>query len=194
MSYRKIVLLAALCVALPQLALADSIDPVVAAYKKLQTAHFRTEMTVTDEKGKVTKGSSEYEGMDHVHSNMGGHEMVMLPGGTWMRINDKWTKSPMDMSAMVKKFAPMGEEMLQSAKNVRDEGPATFQGQPAHVYSFDTDTTMMGIHATGHNKVYLNGAGLMIGMEHDGEAMGHKSSSVQAITYDDSVHVQAPAG
>jgi hypothetical protein len=194
MAYHKTVLLAAICAGLPSFVLADSIDPVVAAYHKMQTAHFRAGMTMTDSKGKVTKGSSEYEGMERIHMNIDGQEMILLPGVTWMRTDGQWTKSPIDMSAMVKRMEPMGEEMLHNAKNVRDEGLTTFNGRTAHAYSMDVDMSMLGIRSTSHNKVYLNSTGQLIGMESNGEAMGHTSHAVQSITYDDSIRVQAPAG
>lgn len=175
-----------------QLAAAASMDAVIAAYHKMEGGHFRTEATITDDKGNVTNSKAEFETMERIHVVSPRSEIIMLPEGTWMRTGDKWMKPPIDMSAMVRNFRPMGEDMLRSAKNVTDNGMTTWQGQPAHSYTYDTDTAVMGIHATAHTTVYLSLAGSVLGSEADSEAMGHKSHTVQKVIYDESVRVHAP--
>ena len=41
-----------------------------------------------------------------------------------------------------------------------------------HAYSYDVDTTMMGIHVTSTNKIFINASGQIVHAESDGEAMG----------------------
>lgn len=171
---------------------AASMDAVIAAYHKMENGHFRTEATITDDKGAVTNSKAEFETMERVHVVSSRSEIIMVPEGTWMRTGEKWIKPPIDMSAMVKSFRPMGEDILRSAKNVTDNGVTAWQGQPAHSYTYDTDTTVMGIHATAHTVVYLSAAGSVLGSESDSEAMGRKSHTVQKVVYDESVRVHAP--
>lgn len=182
----------AVLLAASHIADAASMDPVIAAYHKMENGHFRTEAMITDDKGKVTNSKAEFETMERIHVTSPRSEIIMLPEGTWMRTGDKWMKPPVDMSALVKSFRPMGEDMLRAATNVTDNGTTTWQGQPAHSYTYDTDTTVMGIHASAHTTVYLSAAGTVLGSESDSEALGRKSHTVQKVIYDEAVRVHAP--
>src|SRR5258708_37813012 len=140
-------LLASLC---SLTASAASLDPVIAAYHKMDNAHFRSDTTSTDEQGTVTASKVEFETLDRIHLTSPRVEIIMLPGGTWMRTGGNWNKPPIDMSGMIKNYRPLGEEALRSAKNVIDNGMTVFQGQPAHSWTYDVDMAVMGIPAEPH--------------------------------------------
>jgi len=186
--------LLAACVATlaAQAAHADTLGTISAAHQKMALAHARMQTTITAEDGKVMHHSMEMDTIERLHITTDNVEFIALPEGTWIKRGGQWSKPPVDMSGMVKRFMPMAEETLHSAKNVSDDGTTTWNGQPVHAYSMDTDTTVMGMHATAHTKFYLNTAGLIVGSESDGVAMGHKSHTVQNISYDDAVRVHAP--
>ncbi|MCL2872763.1 MAG: hypothetical protein FWF41_07300 [Betaproteobacteria bacterium] len=197
MSWRQsVVLLVAFSAALSPLALAAPLDDVSAAMKKMENARYRAEMTITDEKGSVIKSVVEHDGPDRSHMKMDTHEMIMLPDARWMRAgNGKWMKSPSDPNRpnMKNSEASMRDKMLRNAKEVRDEGMTTFNGQAVRAYHADFDMDMGGLHVISHGRFYLNAAGQLVGSESDGEALGKKSHTVQKITYDNSIRVQAPA-
>jgi hypothetical protein len=69
---------------------------------------------------------------------------------------------------------------------------STWNGQPAHAYTYTIDTTIMGIHVTSTNKIFVNAAGQIVHAESNGEAMGKKSQTTQDIRYDESIRVKAP--
>jgi hypothetical protein len=184
--------LAALVVAPPQVSSAASIEPVSQAFQKLVQARSRSETTVTDDKGQVTHSRAEFDTFDRIHTVTDHGEFIVLPEGTWMKTGDNWTKPPVDMSGMIKRFLPGGDEVMRSAKNVSDDGMTTWQGQPVHAYSYDTDTVVMGAHAAGHSKSYINATGQIVGNETDSETRGKKIHSVQTVAYDDSIRVKAP--
>lgn len=171
---------------------AAPLDPVIAAYQKMSTAHFRSDTTSTDEKGTVNTSKAEFETLDRIHLTSPRVEIIMLPEGTWMRTGGAWNKPPIDMSGMIKSYRPLGEDALRSAKNVTDNGMTTFQGQPAHSWTYDVDMAVMGIHANSHITTYLSPAGEILGSESDGVALGHKTHSVQKVTFDNSIRVTAP--
>jgi hypothetical protein len=68
----------------------------------------------------------------------------------------------------------------------------TWNDEPAHAYRYSVDTTMMGIHMTSTNRIFVNSAGRIVHIESDGEAMGRKSHTTQDVKYDDSITVTAP--
>jgi hypothetical protein len=171
---------------------ATSIEPVAQEFQKLMHARSHSETTVTDEKGQVTRSRTDFDTYDRIHATTDHAEFVVLPEGTWMKTGGGWTKPPVDMSSMVRHFLPVSDEVVRSARNVSDDGMTTWQGQPAHAYTYDIDTMIMGIHATGHSKTYLDATGQIIGSEIDSVAMKKKTHTVQMITYDDSIRVKAP--
>jgi hypothetical protein len=178
--------------ALPVVAKADAMASISGAYQKMLKARSRAETTITDDKGKVTRSTTEFDTIERIHAKSDHGEFIVLPDGMWMKMGAEWSKPPVDMSGMIKKYLPLGEEVLHSAKNVTDDGATTWQGQPAHAFSYDTDTTVMSMHVSGHSKLYLNASGQVIGSETDSTAMGHKTHAVQNISYDDSIRVTAP--
>ena len=183
---------AAVLAALPALAGATSLEPVLQAFHKLGQSRVHSETTITDDKGKVIQTSADFDTLDRIHTKTDHGEFIILPEGSWMKMGGNWNQPPIDLRAMVKAFMPLGEDVIRTAKNVSDDGATTFNGQPAHAYSYDTDTTIMGMHITGHSKVYLSAAGLVIGSETDSVARGNKSHSVQNIRYDDTIRVKPP--
>jgi hypothetical protein len=119
--------------------------------------------------------------------------MIVVPEGTWMKTGKDWTHPPVDMSGMVKQFIPKSIDDIRAAtKNAADQGPMTWNGQSVHVYRYDVDTTMMGIHVTSTNRIFVNAAGQIVHVESEGEAMGRKSHTTQDIRYDDSIRVNPP--
>ncbi len=171
---------------------ADARDDVFKAYQKLMASRFAVDITTTGDSGAM-KSHGEYDTVERIHFKNDKMEMIVLPEGTWMKTGKDWMQPPMDMSGMVKQFIPKSIDDLRAVtKNVVDQGATTRNGQSVHAYSYDVDTTMMGIHVTSTNKIFVNASGQILFAESDGEAMGHKSHTTQDIHYDDSIRVNAP--
>ena len=172
---------------------ADARDEVFKAYQKMMGSKFAVDITTTSGDNTM-KSYGEYDTVDRIHFRNDKMEMVVIPEGTWMKTGGSWTKPPMDMGGMVKQFIPKSiDDMRAGTKSATDDGMTTWNGQPVHGYTYAIDTTMMGIHVTSTNKIFVNAAGQIVHAESEGEAMGHKSHTVQDIRYDDSIKVNAPA-
>ena len=172
---------------------ADARDEVFKAYQKMMGSKFTIDITTTTGSDTL-KSHGDYDTVDRIHFKNDKMEMIVLPEGTWMRTGDEWIKPPIDMGGMVKQFVPRSiEDMKAVTKSATDEGMTTWAGQPAHAYSYTVDTTMMGIHVTSTNKIFVNASGQIVHVESDGEAMGRKSHTTQDVRYDDSIKVAAPA-
>ena len=171
---------------------ADARDDVFKAYQKLMASRFAVDISTTGDSGTM-KSHGEYDTVDRIHFRNDKMEMIVVPEGTWMKTGQDWMQPPMDMSGMVKQFVPKSIEDLRGmTKNAADLGATTRNGQGVHAYSYDVDTTVMGIHVTSTNRIFLNAAGQIVHAESDGEAMGHKSHTAQDIRYDDSIRVTPP--
>jgi hypothetical protein len=171
---------------------ADAREDVFKAYQKMMGSRFSVDIT-TVSAGDTMKSHGDYDTVERIHFRNDKMEMIVIPEGTWMRTGKDWTKPPMDMGGMVKQFVPKSiEDMRAATKSASDDGMSTWSGQPVHAYTYEVDTTMMGIHVTSKNKIFVNAAGQIVHSESDGEAMGRKSHTTQDIRYDDSIRVAAP--
>ena len=171
---------------------ADARDDVFKAYQKLMASRFAVDINTTGESGTM-KSHGEYDTVDRIHFKNDKMEMIVLPEGTWMKTGKDWMQPPMDMSGMVKQFIPKSIDDLRAmTKNAADQGATTWNAQSVHAYSYDVDTTVMGIHVTSTNKIFLNGSGQIVHAESDGQAMGKKSHTTQDVRYDDSIRVNPP--
>jgi hypothetical protein len=170
----------------------DAREDVFKVYQKMMGARFSVDIT-TVSGNDTMKSHGDYDTVERIHFKNDKMEMIVLPEGTWMRTGKDWSKPPVDMGGMVKQFIPKSiEEMRAATKSATDDGMSTWNGQPVHVYSYRVDTTMMGIHVTSTNNIYVNAAGQIVHAESDGEAVGRKSHTTQDIRYDDGIKVVAP--
>lgn len=172
---------------------ADARDDVFKAYQKMMGSKFTIDINTTTGSDTL-KSHGEYDTVERIHFKNDKIEMIVLPEGTWMRTGKDWMKPPVDMSGMVKQFVPRSvDDMKAMTKSATDDGMTTFNGQPTHAYSYAVDTTVMGIHVTSTNKIFVDAAGQIVHVESDGEAMGRKSHTTQDVKYDDSIKVSPPA-
>ena len=170
----------------------DATDAVFNAYQKLMSSKFAADVTVVSG-GSTTRAHSEYDTVRRVHMKTDKMEMIVLPEGTWIRTGGQWTQPPIDMSGMVRQFLPQSTEDLRAmVRSASDAGTSTWNGKDVHVYAYEVNTTVMGIHVTSSNKLFVDASGKIVHAESSGEAMGKQSQTSQDITYDDGINVVAP--
>lgn len=173
-------------------AAADARTAVFDAYQKMMTSRFAVDITTASGNDTI-KSHGDYDTVDRIHFKNDRMEMIVIPEGTWLRTGGAWTQPAVDMSGMVKQFIPKSVDDIRAAtKSASDGGMSTWNGQPARVLLYDIDTTMMGIHVTSTNKIFVNATGQIVHAESEGEAMGRKSHTTQDVRYDDSIRVTAP--
>jgi hypothetical protein len=171
---------------------ADARDDVFKAYQKLMASRFAVDINTSGD-STTMKSHGEYDTVERIHFRNDRMEMIVVPEGTWMKTGGEWTKPPMDMSGMVKQFVPKSIDDLRAmTKNAADQGATDWNGHSVHLYTYDVDTTVMGIHVTSTNRIFVNASGQIVHAESDGEAMGRKSHTTQDIRYDDSIRVNPP--
>ena len=187
--------LAALCSgAGPVLAAGDASSALFDAYAKMISSRCVAETVATDAKGRESRSQVEFDTINRIRVSTDQASFIVLPEGTWMRTGGgEWTKPPIDMSAMFKRLVPSTlEEIRAGTRNIRDEGMQTVDGQNLRAVSYDVNTQVMGIDVSSHNTVFIDASGRIVRSVSDGEAMGHKTHSVQTIRYDDSIRISAP--
>ncbi|HJT99020.1 MAG TPA: hypothetical protein VJ696_11965 [Rhodanobacteraceae bacterium] len=171
---------------------ADAREDVFKAFQKMMGSRFSVDIT-TAAGDDTMRSHGEYDTVQRIHFKNDRMEMIVVPEGTWMRTGSEWTRPPVDMSGMVRQFVPKTiDDLRAGTKSATDEGMSSWNGIPVHVYGFVVDTTVMGIHVTSSNRIYVDASGRIVHSEGDGEAMGRKSHTTQDIRYDDSIRVTAP--
>ena len=172
----------------------DVREALFSAYEKMTQSRCATDTVATDAKGNETRSTVEFDTISRFRVSTDQASFVVLPEGTWMRSGEgAWTKPPIDMSAMFKRLLPSTlEEARAGTSNIKDEGMQTVGGAKLRAISYDVNTKIMGIAVSSHNLVYIDDAGRIVRSVSDGQAMGHKTHSVQTIRYDDSIRITAP--
>lgn len=138
-----------LCLSLVSTAvLADPRDEVIAAFDAALAKQAYHVTTITQVRGKdyATRVAVELPGSFHMTSP--DSETIVLPRGTWMKMNGEWMKLPMDMSKMVRNltFEAMknGERYVQE---VEATGSESVLGCDSRNYRYRTDGEVMGFKA-----------------------------------------------
>jgi hypothetical protein len=131
------------------------------------------------------------------HMVMPQMETVMVKEGTWMKANGKWMQLPgaaaSKMTDTISNAIKGGMDSgLDSVKNLQCLGPQPIEGQTLTAYSFDSSGAAMGLNVTSHIMAYKDAQGRPSIMIIDGEFMGHKSKTVQHITYDPNIKITPP--
>jgi hypothetical protein len=193
---RSFAVLLALSLALP--ALAGPKEDIMAAHQKLvERGKFRM-TSVTEGGGDTTRTEAMVEWPDRYHMKIDAagqkNEMIIIPGGTWMKQGGQWMKFPMDMGAMIQSMTPEAmKKAYDGMSNIREIGSAEVEGRDATGYAYDSKVTMMGVTSTSSVKLWIDDdTGLPLKQEIDGEAMGTKSTTVQVYDYESPVSVRAP--
>ena len=120
-------------------------------------------------------------------------ESIVLANGAWMKMGGKWKAMPAAMSGQISSSIKNNMDTSKmNLSNVQCLGAQQLEGQTYTAYSFDSSAEVMGMKATSHITTYKNSNGLPAIMMIEGEAMGHKSKTMQHITYDSNIKISPP--
>ena len=168
----------------------------------LKCKSYRAIAKTTDESGKTTVRTLEVIPPKSYHIIMGSTmEMIILPEGSYTRRNGRWTRLPMDMSAMMSSVTNMtGDIAKEGAKHttVKLVGPSVWHGTPAMLYSAvyaDEDrqsNSKIWVRATNglplHSEGTVNSKKMTIGTK----TIGGKSKTEVDYDYTTPVTITAP--
>ncbi|SDD23927.1 hypothetical protein [Aquimonas voraii] len=127
-------------------ALADARDEVVAAWQKtLDHGSYRMRMEV-ESRGRTTTQEMDVQLPSSFHMRSPDSEMILLPQGTWMRVNGNWMQMPMNMSRMVEAYSAEAiEEGKRGLAEVERIGEGMVEGCDAVSYRYTTRGKFMGV-------------------------------------------------
>jgi len=183
--------LAGLVLGAPTFAHADAKADLVAAQQKMLDSRYVAEIVSTSG-GEETRVEGRFDTIKRIHMITPQAEVIVVPEGTWLKAGGSWMKSPMDMSATMKRFMPDMSGIEDTISNINDEGMQKVGDLSLRAISYDQEVTVMGQTVKSHSRVFLDGTGRVVRSESTGSAMGQSTSSVQTIRYDDSLRVNPP--
>jgi hypothetical protein len=155
---------------------------------------FRTEAVTTTADGKSIKRSIEVQWPDRYHMVTEQMEVIIVPGKTYMKHGGAWQPFPVDMGKMIESLrADATKKAFEGTTNLREIGTGNVNGHAAQGYEYDSSSSVMGTTATSHVKLWVDPATrLPLRQEVDGEALGHKSHTVQDYQFDPAILIEAP--
>ncbi len=128
------------------IARADAREEVVAAWQKtLEHGSYRMRMEV-ESRGRTTIQQMDVQLPASFHMRSPESEMILLPQGTWMRVDGNWMQMPMNMSRMVEAYSAEAiEEGKQGLAEVERIGEGMVEGCEAATYRYTTRGKFMGV-------------------------------------------------
>lgn len=127
---------------------ADPRDEVIAAFNAALAKQAYHVTTITQVRGKDYESHAAVQLPGSFHMTTPDSETIVMPRGSWMKMDGEWMKLPMDMSKMVQNltFEAMknGERFVQ---DVEATGSETIGGCAAQNYRYRTEGKVMGFKA-----------------------------------------------
>lgn len=189
--------------AAPSAPAGDAKDAILAALRKqLTSGPYRTSAAITSENGSV-EVIGEVIPPDRMRSvsTIAGRksEMIFIGDKGWMKSGDAdWKDMGASNATMaLSQFSTaMVDDMANAISDARLIGPDVVNNAPAMAYSYfmDSNKFKTPIDVKSNVQVWIDVAtGLIVKQEIDGEVMGVKSKTVQTVTYDPAIKIEAPA-
>lgn len=125
---------------------ADARDEVIAAWENtMARGSYRMQMS-TESRGRTQSQEIDVQLPSSFHMRSPETEMVMLPQGTWMRVNGSWMRMPVNVSQMAEAYsADAIEQGKQSLQQVERVGEGVVEGCYAVTYRYTSSGKFMGI-------------------------------------------------
>lgn len=127
---------------------ADARDEVIAAWENaMARGSYRMQMS-TESRGRTQSQEIDVQLPSSFHMRSPETEMVMLPQGTWMRVNGSWMRMPVNVSQMAEAYsADAIEQGKQSLQQVERVGEGMVEGCDAVSYRYTSSGKFMGIRS-----------------------------------------------
>lgn len=129
-------------------ALAAPREAVLAAFDAVLAAgHYRVEVTtVTGKREHVMQLDVAFPNRFHLRSP--DSEMILLPGGTWMRVEQDWMRMPVDMSKTVEAYTDRAiQQARTSIADVTLVADGEVAGCDALTYAYRQTGEFLGKHS-----------------------------------------------
>jgi hypothetical protein len=171
----------------PQQALIDILKSAMKA------PPYHVSSTSTTDSGATTVITGEVILPDRMHIKVStGTEMLVVGDKSYQMVNGNWTPFPIDISSILNGL--MGDtagDPSKTVSNVQYLGQEDVNGKSAQVYSYTSTVDLSGQTVTSQVKMWIVN-GLPVRQEIHGEFAGIKSTTVQEITYDPGIQIEAP--
>ena len=151
---------------------------------QLALKSYRIKMETTTPQTGTQIRTAEYVAPDRFHWKGEKDEMIVVGSASYMRMGDKWIKSPIDAAAMVNSVRdPKFLDQLSKGANVTLVGPDVVDGTPALVYQY-TLNNAFGANMQSTSKTWVRASdGMPLKVESSGEFNGMKTTTL-ATYYD----------
>ncbi|MEZ5545967.1 MAG: hypothetical protein R3F10_12395 [Lysobacteraceae bacterium] len=125
---------------------ADAKSDVIAAYEKAYAKGRYTATMTGESRGKAQRTTVRVQFPGSFHIITDASEIIVLPGGTYMKAGAQWMQVPVDMSKMVENVSMNAyKEGANAVQDVREIGSRNVGGCNATLYAYRVDGKTMGL-------------------------------------------------
>ena len=182
---------------------------VRAAYARAgEQKSYRAQMTMTDEKGRVTHGTIEFAAPSNAHVVMqidgkpDPVEHILFNGALYIKADKQWVRSPIATDTLleqIRKDPRTIEDFMRTLSGAQVVGPDPVNGRPATAYRYyQAGSIAGGMGSTkGWVKIWVGANGLPVKLESDSETKvlfvgGHGKSTIFYSDYNAPIRISAP--
>lgn len=169
---------------------------------------YRAQMTMTDDKGRVTHGTIEFAAPASAHMVMttdgraGPVEHILVNGTLYIKGDKQWVRSPISTNTLleqVRKDPRTLEDFMRTVSGAQAVGPDPVDGRPATAYRYyQAGNIAGGMGSTkGWVQLWVGRNGLPLKLESDSETKvlfigGHGKSTIVYGDYGAPIRIVAP--
>jgi hypothetical protein len=171
---------------------ADPRGDVMAAFEQAMAQKSYRATSTSQVRGQAMTSTIQAQPPDRFHMSSPESEVIVVPGGSWMKQGDQWMKLPMDMSAMIKgmTLAAM-KDSANLVQDVKELDSADVNGCDSKTYAYHSSGEMMGVSVEAEVEVAICGeTGLPVRIT----SVDTKQKTRTVVDYDyaAAVNIQAP--
>ena len=171
---------------------ADARADLMASFEQAMAQKSYRAKSTSEVRGQAMTSTIAAQPPDRFHMTSPESEVIIVPGGSWMKQGGQWMKLPMDMSAMVKgmTLAAM-KDSANLVQDVKELGSADVNGCDSKTYAYHSSGKVMGVSVEADVEVAICGeTGLPVRIV----SVDTKQKSRTVVDYDyaAAVNIQAP--
>ena len=187
----------------------SALAAIRAAYVKAgEQKSYRAQMTMTDDKGKVTHGTIEFAAPSsaHVVMQMDGQaepvEHILYNGTLYIRNGRQWVRSPVAADTIleqIRKDPQTLDAFTRTLSGAQALGPDPVNGKPATAYRYYQAGSIAGGMGSskGWVQLWVGAGGLPVKLESDSETKvlfmgGHGKTTAFYGDYNTPIRISAP--
>jgi hypothetical protein len=173
----------------------DARETITTAMRKVrQAGPFHIHSLTTTEDGKNIVLDGDVILPDRFHITSVEAEILIVANQTYSKQNGRWVDLKMDSGSLVSELiGSLSDQAIAGINRAMLAHPETMDGIPTHEYKYQSNLNLSGEKYVSDNQIWISdSSGLPVHLETSGIIAGVQATTVQEITYNPSIQIEAP--